>query len=327
MKCQEHKLVSHKFDLHAAIFKILFVIERERSLLKVTSSECSRDEPFIVYENTFATEEECITLCQAFATIPSVGCTFASWEDLGAFGDCILYNEPFADFISHCNQLSGPPDISDCSVENPEENSCDIFRYFGNNARVQLLDCFFKKSINLIIIFRHGECVLQSEYVEVPTVVCLILLQKMINWKSIPHNLRWTVGNFVPLSVMLALGNVKLGSTTNKKGDNYLLILGKTPLTLHWAFHVGCLSKFTVFSSSKSVMYGCLKLDHLGDFKLKKTLLTTSFHRMSKRSNEPSAAAFFMRLRIKIVQSRTHPGDFRTHDSQISNINQSRLNF
>ena len=74
-------------------------------------------------------------------------------------------------------------------------------------------------------------------------------------------------------------------------------------------------------------MYGCLKLDHLGDFKLKKTLLTTFFHRISKRSNEPSAAAFFMRLQIEIVQSRTHPGDFRTHDSQISNINQSRLNF
>ena len=75
-------------------------------------------------------------------------------------------------------------------------------------------------------------------------------------------------------------------------------------------------------------MYGCLKLDHLGGFKLKKHyILTTFFHRISKRSNEPSAAAFFMRLQIKIVQSRTLPGDFRTHDSQISNINQSRLNF
>ena len=116
------------------------------SLFKVTSSECSRDEPFIVYENTFATEDECITLCRTFSTIPSVGCTFASWEDLGAFGDCILYKEPFADFISHCNQISGPPDISGCSVENPEENSCDIFRYFGNSARVQLLDCFLQKN-------------------------------------------------------------------------------------------------------------------------------------------------------------------------------------
>ena len=100
------------------------------SLIKVTSSECSRDEPFIVEERTFASEEECVALCQAFTSIPSLGCTFAAWEDLGAFGTCILYKEPFADYISHCQQLSGPPDTSGCSVENPEENSCDVIRFF-----------------------------------------------------------------------------------------------------------------------------------------------------------------------------------------------------
>ena len=100
------------------------------SLIKVTSSECSRDEPFIVEERTFASEEECVALCQAFTSIPSLGCTFAAWEDLGAFGTCILYKEPFADYISHCQQLSGPPDTSGCSVETPEENSCDVIRFF-----------------------------------------------------------------------------------------------------------------------------------------------------------------------------------------------------
>ena len=68
-------------------------------------------------------------------------------------------------------------------------------------------------------------------------------------------------------------------------------------------------------------MYGCLKLDHLGDFKLKNITYDLFSKNIQKISNEPSAAAFFMRLQIKIVQSRTHPGDFRTHDSQISNIN------
>ena len=72
-----------------------------------------------------------MTLCQTYASVPSLGCTFASWEDIGIFKTCTLYKEPFASYLSHCHQLSGPPDTSGCSVENPEENSCDIIRYFG----------------------------------------------------------------------------------------------------------------------------------------------------------------------------------------------------
>ena len=45
-------------------------------------------------------------------------------------GTCVLYIESFAKFISHCQLLSGPPDVSGCSVDEPEENSCDGIRFF-----------------------------------------------------------------------------------------------------------------------------------------------------------------------------------------------------
>jgi len=95
---------------------------------QVTSSECSRDQPFIVYENQHESEEECISICHTFAAIPTMGCTFAAWKPGVVLGTCTLYNEPFADYIANCQLLAGPPDISRCSVENPEENSCDVIR-------------------------------------------------------------------------------------------------------------------------------------------------------------------------------------------------------
>ena len=95
---------------------------------KVTSSDCSRDQPFIVFEDQLESEEECVSICQVYANIPTMGCTFAAWEPGVVLGTCILYKESFADYIANCQELAGPPDISGCSVENPAENSCDIIR-------------------------------------------------------------------------------------------------------------------------------------------------------------------------------------------------------
>ena len=80
------------------------------SLPKVTSSECDRDGPFIVFEDKLESEEQCTSLCQTYANIPLLGgCTFAAWKAGSVLGTCILYNEPFADYIANCMLLAGPP--------------------------------------------------------------------------------------------------------------------------------------------------------------------------------------------------------------------------
>ena len=115
----------------AQVLRVAQYAMEDWSVLKVTSSECSRDGPFVVFEDKLETKEECVSLCKVYADISTYGCTFSAWEDLGVLGNCILYKETFADYLSHCKQISGPPDTSGCSVETPEENSCDIIRYFS----------------------------------------------------------------------------------------------------------------------------------------------------------------------------------------------------
>ena len=39
-------------------------------------------------------------------------------------GTCVLYNEAFSDYLANCRLHSGPPDVSGCAVDDPEENSC-----------------------------------------------------------------------------------------------------------------------------------------------------------------------------------------------------------
>ena len=92
-------------------------------LLQVSSSECSRDQPAIVFEDQLETEQECVALCQTYASISVIGCTFAAWEAGVVLGKCTLYKEPFANFLAHCQLLAGPPDVSGCSVDHPAENS------------------------------------------------------------------------------------------------------------------------------------------------------------------------------------------------------------
>ena len=71
---------------------------------KVTSSECSRDQPFIVFEDQLESEEECVSICQNFANIPTVGCTFAAWQAGVVLGTCILYKETFAEYLAPENK-------------------------------------------------------------------------------------------------------------------------------------------------------------------------------------------------------------------------------
>ena len=94
--------------------------------MQVASSECSRDQPQIVFEEQLESEEECLGICEIFAPVP--GCSFAAWTKGPVLGKCTLYKESFADYIGHCRQLSGPPDVSGCSVEDPKESSCDGVR-------------------------------------------------------------------------------------------------------------------------------------------------------------------------------------------------------
>ena len=97
----------------------------------MSSSECSRDQPSIVFEDQVETEKECVALCQTYASISVIGCTFAAWEAGVVLGKCTLYKEPFANFLAHCQLLAGPPDVSGCSVDHPAENSCDGIRFLG----------------------------------------------------------------------------------------------------------------------------------------------------------------------------------------------------
>jgi len=71
-----------------------------------------------------ASEQDCVDLCNVYANIASLECTFAAWEKKTLMGTCHLYNEPFSTYLSHCDVISGPPDVSGCLVEHPDENSC-----------------------------------------------------------------------------------------------------------------------------------------------------------------------------------------------------------
>ena len=95
----------------------------------MSSSECSRDQPSIVFEDQLETEKECVALCQTYASISVIGCTFAAWEAGVVLGKCTLYKESFANYLAHCQLLAGPPDVSGCSVDHPAENSCDGIRF------------------------------------------------------------------------------------------------------------------------------------------------------------------------------------------------------
>ena len=105
-------------------------------MCQVTSSECSRDEPSIVYENHLESEEECRLTCNTFETI-SIGCTFAAWSTSHTQrANCRLYVEPFWKYLNHCDLLAGPSDLSDCDVDRPEDHSCDVLRYPGPGCRI-----------------------------------------------------------------------------------------------------------------------------------------------------------------------------------------------
>ena len=43
-------------------------------------------------------------------------------------GKCVLYKEAIAGYFANCQLISGPPDVSGCAVDDPEEHSCDGMR-------------------------------------------------------------------------------------------------------------------------------------------------------------------------------------------------------
>ena len=115
-----------------------------------------------MFEGQLETEEQCVSICQTYAAIPVMGCTFAAWEASWFLGGiCTLYKEAFADYISHCQLLAGPPDISDCSVDNPEDNSCQGIRCLDQ----ALIDSSLILH-DYEIAIREGECVQNGHVAE-----------------------------------------------------------------------------------------------------------------------------------------------------------------
>ena len=113
----------------AEVERIYYCLFEPYIPFQVASSGCSRDEPFIIEEFQLENEGQCRDICESFAEIGALGCSFSMWEEKSVLGGkCTLYREPFADYIAHCKQLSGPPDISGCSVEDPVESSCEGVR-------------------------------------------------------------------------------------------------------------------------------------------------------------------------------------------------------
>ena len=89
---------------------------------QVTSSEC---QPASNTELHVTSETECRSLCDAYASTV-LGCTFAAWA--GPASPCRLYTLPFWQFLTGCKALGGPPDLTGCHVEHPEDNTCDVIR-------------------------------------------------------------------------------------------------------------------------------------------------------------------------------------------------------
>ena len=55
-------------------------------------------------------------------------CSVMIKSNIKVLGTCLLYNEAFSDYLGNCQLLSGPPDVSGCPVDDPEENSCGGMR-------------------------------------------------------------------------------------------------------------------------------------------------------------------------------------------------------
>ena len=91
--------------------------------MKVTSTECARDSPEILFEDRTENKDQCSDLCTAFSF---KDCTFSAWypDD----GTCLLYKEPFWRYIGNCDLLAGPLHLADCNVTLPEDYSCDGVR-------------------------------------------------------------------------------------------------------------------------------------------------------------------------------------------------------
>ena len=94
--------------------------------LQVTSSECELAANIGLH---VPSEADCRVMCDAYAS-SGLGCSFMAWFESPG-NNCLLYTVPFWQFLSSCNVIAGPRDLTGCDVEHPEDNTCDAVRYLG----------------------------------------------------------------------------------------------------------------------------------------------------------------------------------------------------
>ena len=90
----------------------------------MTSSECELATNVGFHLDSKA---DCLGLCDVYAS-NGLGCTFAAWVESGSL-NCRLYSLPFWKYLKSCKKLGGPPDLTGCHVDHPEDNTCDAVRY------------------------------------------------------------------------------------------------------------------------------------------------------------------------------------------------------
>ena len=95
----------------------------------MTSSGCQPDQAFLVL--LLESEEQCSNYCDVYAD-NGLGCTFSAWTPRDD-ANCLLFDQSFGEFLSHCDRIGGARNISStgCDVDNPEDHSCDGFRWLN----------------------------------------------------------------------------------------------------------------------------------------------------------------------------------------------------
>ena len=91
----------------------------------MTSSECEIASEIGL---NVPSEADCRDVCDVYASA-GLGCSFAAWDESAFSDNCLLYTLPFWQFLKSCKKLGGPPNLTGCDVEHPEDNTCDAVRY------------------------------------------------------------------------------------------------------------------------------------------------------------------------------------------------------
>ena len=107
------------------IFTILKLSTSSPNCAGITHSECDID-VYLLNEVDFPDKSFCRMYCTNLGEV----CHFSVFDrESSVRGNCRLYKRPLSDYIVHCNQISGERDLPDgCDLENPQDNSCQIYR-------------------------------------------------------------------------------------------------------------------------------------------------------------------------------------------------------